>query len=102
MVRSAVALASMLAIGSARGAEESATLFIAGELSAPGKLTLTDLKALGPAPIEWTVHGRAWEVDGKPLSPEEAPFRIVVTTDKEPSRSLYKLTRLEVVDLGAR
>jgi DMSO/TMAO reductase YedYZ molybdopterin-dependent catalytic subunit len=170
MVRSAAALAIVLAIGSAGGAEESATLSIAGELSAPGKLTLTDLKALGPAPVEWTVHGRkrvalgvplekiltkagfsagpmgkdvpvrekrsgwkkavlasaadgfqavfscaelfpemgptrafvAWEVDGKPLSPEEAPFRLVVTTDKEPSRSLYKLTRLEVVDLGGR
>lgn len=43
-----------------------------------------------------------WEIDGKSLSPEEAPFRLVVTTDKEPSRSLYKLVRLEVVDLRSR
>jgi DMSO/TMAO reductase YedYZ molybdopterin-dependent catalytic subunit len=44
----------------------------------------------------------AWEIDGKPVSPEEAPFRLVVTTDKEPARSIYKLVRLEVVDLRAR
>jgi hypothetical protein len=40
----------------------------------------------------------AWSVDGKP----QEPLRLVVTTDKEPSRSIYKLVRLEVVDLSAR
>src|SRR5262249_36962818 len=44
----------------------------------------------------------AWELDGKPLPGDEAPFRLVVTTDKEPSRSLYKLVKIEVVDLRAR
>jgi hypothetical protein len=44
----------------------------------------------------------AWEIDGKPLPAEEAPFRLVVTTDKEPSRSLYKLVKIEVVDLRSR
>src|SRR5258708_38919895 len=67
MVRSAAALAIVLAIGSAGGAEDSATLSIAGELSAPGKLTLTDLKALGRAPVEWTVHGRKRVALGVPL-----------------------------------
>jgi hypothetical protein len=43
-----------------------------------------------------------WKIDGNPLPPEEAPFRLVVTTDKESSRSLYKLVRIEVVDLSAR
>jgi hypothetical protein len=40
----------------------------------------------------------AWSVDGKP----QEPLRLVVSTDKEPSRSIYKLIRLEVVDLGAK
>ena len=167
MTRPVLALATLLAAASAGRAEEPPTLSIAGDLSAPVRLTLADLKALGPATVEWTVHGRkraalgvpldkiltkagfsagpmgkdvpvgekrsgwkkavvasaadgfqavfscaelfpdmgptralvAWEIDGKSLLPEEAPFRLVVTTDKEPSRSLYKLVRLEVVDL---
>jgi hypothetical protein len=40
----------------------------------------------------------AWTVDGKP----QEPLRLVVSTDKEPSRSIYKLKSLEVVDLGAK
>jgi DMSO/TMAO reductase YedYZ molybdopterin-dependent catalytic subunit len=40
-----------------------------------------------------------FELDGKPLPPEAGPFRLVVVTDKEPSRSLRQLVRLEVVDL---
>jgi DMSO/TMAO reductase YedYZ molybdopterin-dependent catalytic subunit len=39
-----------------------------------------------------------WEIDGKPLSEREAPLRIVVLTDKDPSRSLYKLQSLEIAD----
>jgi hypothetical protein len=38
----------------------------------------------------------AWSVDGKP----QEPLRLVVPTDKEPSRSIYKFVRLKVVDLG--
>jgi hypothetical protein len=43
-----------------------------------------------------------WEVDGAPLDEATGPFRIAVTTDKRPSRSLYQVRRLEVVDLRAR
>jgi DMSO/TMAO reductase YedYZ molybdopterin-dependent catalytic subunit len=43
-----------------------------------------------------------WEIDGKPLPEGQAPLRLVVTTDKEPSRSLYKLTSIEVIDLRKR
>jgi Oxidoreductase molybdopterin binding domain len=43
-----------------------------------------------------------WELDGKPLSVERGPFRLVVLTDKEPSRSVYSVSKLEVVDLAAR
>lgn len=41
-----------------------------------------------------------WEVDGKPLPEAAGPFRIVVTTDKLPSRSLHQVERFEVVDLN--
>lgn len=37
-----------------------------------------------------------WTIDGKP----QEPLRLVVPTDKEPSRSIYKFVRLKVVDLG--
>jgi hypothetical protein len=37
-----------------------------------------------------------WTIDGKP----QEPLRLVVSTDKEPSRSIYKFVRLKVVDLG--
>jgi DMSO/TMAO reductase YedYZ molybdopterin-dependent catalytic subunit len=40
-----------------------------------------------------------WEVDGKPLDAERGPFRIVVLTDKEPSRSVHQVQTIEVVDL---
>jgi hypothetical protein len=40
-----------------------------------------------------------WQVDGKPLPPESGPFRIVVITDKEPSRSVHSVVSLEVLDL---
>jgi DMSO/TMAO reductase YedYZ molybdopterin-dependent catalytic subunit len=40
-----------------------------------------------------------WDVDGKPLGPELGPFRIVVLTDREPSRSVHNVTKLEVLDL---
>jgi hypothetical protein len=44
----------------------------------------------------------AWEIDGKPLPVDQGPLRLVVTTDKEPARSIYKLTKIEVVDLRSR
>jgi DMSO/TMAO reductase YedYZ molybdopterin-dependent catalytic subunit len=44
----------------------------------------------------------AWKVDGKPLPAGRGPLRLVVLTDKEPSRSIYGLRQLEVVDLRAR
>lgn len=40
-----------------------------------------------------------WKVDDKPLPPNEQPLRLVIVTDGEPSRSLYRLQRLDIVDL---
>ena len=40
-----------------------------------------------------------WQVDGKPLPDDTGPLRLVVPTDKEPSRALHQLRRLDVVDL---
>lgn len=41
----------------------------------------------------------AWQMDGQPLGPDTGPLRLVVPTDKEPSRCLHHLQRLDVVDL---
>lgn len=43
-----------------------------------------------------------WEVDGAPLADAMGPFRLVVTSDALPSRSLYQLRSLEMVDLRKR
>ncbi len=40
-----------------------------------------------------------WQLDGHPLPVEQGPLRLAVLTDQEPSRSLYALDRLDVVDL---
>ena len=40
-----------------------------------------------------------WMIDGKPLPAEEGSLRLVVPSDGEPSRSLYNLSRLDVVDM---
>jgi DMSO/TMAO reductase YedYZ molybdopterin-dependent catalytic subunit len=40
-----------------------------------------------------------FEVDGQPLPPEQRPLRLVVPTDGEPSRCLYALQKLDIVDL---
>ncbi len=40
-----------------------------------------------------------WSMDGKPLPAGAGPLRIVVLTDKEPSRSVYQVTKLEILDL---
>ena len=42
-----------------------------------------------------------WKVDGKPIAKDRGPLRLVVLTDKEPSRSIYGLQKLEVVDVRA-
>ena len=39
-----------------------------------------------------------WKTDGKPLPADHAPFRLVVPTDKEGSRSPYAVERIEVID----
>jgi DMSO/TMAO reductase YedYZ molybdopterin-dependent catalytic subunit len=40
-----------------------------------------------------------WKLDGKPLASDRGPLRLIVLTDKEPSRSIYGLRKLEVIDL---
>ena len=42
-----------------------------------------------------------WELDGQPLPAEQGPLRLVVTTDREPSRSIFAVRRLELIDLPA-
>jgi hypothetical protein len=46
-----------------------------------------------------TVALIVWEVDGKPLGSEMGPFRLVVLTDGQPSRSIRQLERLRVIDV---
>jgi DMSO/TMAO reductase YedYZ molybdopterin-dependent catalytic subunit len=41
----------------------------------------------------------AWKIDGKPLPADRGPLRLVVLTDKEPSRSVHSVNKLEVVDV---
>jgi hypothetical protein len=55
------------------------------------------LETLGP-----TAALVVWEIDGHPLAPTTGPFRIVVVTDKKPSRSLHQLTSLRVVEFPKR
>jgi hypothetical protein len=40
-----------------------------------------------------------FEVDGKPLAADSGPLRLAVPTDKERSRSVRQVSRLEVIDL---
>jgi len=40
-----------------------------------------------------------WKIDGEPLEAGQGPVRLVVLTDKEPSRSIYGLYKIEVVDV---
>jgi hypothetical protein len=37
--------------------------------------------------------------DGKPLSAQQGPIRLVVTSDKRPARSVRMVERLHVVEL---
>ena len=39
------------------------------------------------------------QLDGKPVGSETGPFRLVVLTDKEGSRSVRNVTRIELLDL---
>jgi len=39
-----------------------------------------------------------WEVDDKPLSEREAPFRLVVATDKGHDRYIYAISKITLVD----
>jgi|WetSurSiteA1Bulk_404760.scaffolds.fasta_scaffold05152_2 hypothetical protein len=39
-----------------------------------------------------------WNVDGKPLAGKEAPFRLVVLTDKAADRYIFGVTKIVVVD----
>jgi len=42
----------------------------------------------------------SFALDGAPLGGERGPFRLVVLTDREPSRSVRNLERLIVVDVS--
>jgi len=44
----------------------------------------------------------AWEVDGQPIDAEHGPLRLAVPTDREPSRSIFRLESIEVADLRKR
>jgi hypothetical protein len=39
-----------------------------------------------------------WNVDGKPLSGKEAPFRLVVPTDKAGDRAIFGVTQIMLAD----
>jgi DMSO/TMAO reductase YedYZ molybdopterin-dependent catalytic subunit len=41
-----------------------------------------------------------WELDGKPLTEGKGPLRLVVLTDKEPSRSIFALRSLQLLDVA--
>jgi hypothetical protein len=45
-----------------------------------------------------TVALIVWQIDGKPLAADVGPFRIVVTTDGEPARSIRQLSHLHIID----
>jgi hypothetical protein len=48
------------------------------------------------------VVASAADGDGKPLPEDRGPLRLVVLTDKEPSRSIYNLRKLEILDLRGK
>ncbi|HXY39849.1 MAG TPA: hypothetical protein VEQ10_09270 [Vicinamibacteria bacterium] len=48
-------------------------------------------------------HGRTqayliWELDGKPLSAEQGPFRLIVSSDQAPDRNIYGIATITLVD----
>ena len=68
----------------ATAADGFQAVFSAAELS----------KLIGPSQV-LVLTGR----EGKPLPASEGPLRLAAITDKEGSRSIYQLVRLDVVDL---
>ncbi len=46
-----------------------------------------------------TVALLVFKIDGKPLREDQGPLRVVVLSDGEPSRSLFQLQRLDIVDM---
>ncbi len=66
------------------GADGYQTIFSCAELA----------EAMGP-----TRAYLVWQVDGAPVRGARGPFRIVVLTDREASRSVQSVTTLEVLDL---
>ncbi len=48
-----------------------------------------------------TVALLVWEIDGKPLDEQSGPLRLVITTDGEPSRSIYAVRNIAVLDIPA-
>jgi hypothetical protein len=39
-----------------------------------------------------------WDVDGKPLSAKEAPFRLIVSSDRGQDRNIYGIATITLVD----
>lgn len=56
--------------------------------------TLAELMPQGGHAQAWLL----WNVDGKPLSGKEAPFRLVVSTDQGADRYIYGVTKITLVD----
>jgi len=48
-----------------------------------------------------TIALLVWEIDGAPLLPDQGPLRLVVITDQEPSRSIYAVRKIELIDVAA-
>jgi len=40
----------------------------------------------------------AWDVDGKPLSGDQAPFRLIVSSDQRADRNIYGIATITLVD----
>jgi hypothetical protein len=55
---------------------------------------MAELLPQGGSDQVWLV----WNVDGKPLSGKEAPFRLVVTSDQAADRFIYGVTKIILVD----
>jgi hypothetical protein len=110
--RSLIAATLLLLLAPAARADE-AVLQVAGALAKPGSLNRI-LTRFGFEPGTmgkdvpkhekrkgWRMAIRASAPDGFEaiLSCAEVPLRLVVLTDKQPSRSVYGVRKLEVLDL---
>jgi DMSO/TMAO reductase YedYZ molybdopterin-dependent catalytic subunit len=56
--------------------------------------SLAELLPQGGNTQAWLI----WNVDGKPLAGKEAPFRLVVPTDKDADRYIFGVTKVILVD----